>query len=316
MRACLVGQIVTVLLSAAVVSSGAEPATKPATKPVATRTSPSAARSAVRTAVTALTKEYEQFLRKPAAAEVRATCNYFTDHPDSSVTPDVIAAVLVTGGGGDQVAAYVKWQLLSGLPATVDEATGKQLLQAYRAAPLPLARPGISPEDQKTLDRLAQGRKESDEPDLKAQLDDAVNAVARSNAPILAYRDELYRRLPKNADAFAAALEDLAERQSTGAEGRDLVKALATDVRQWAASEPPPPRTLAAMGKAFRRLADTRGPQYYGSPYWRESGNGGFAWRKSRAEIDSGHALKDLAVFLDEQSQHPPLDLTIKDNKK
>ena len=65
------------------------------------------------------------------------------------------------------------------------------------------------------------------------------------------------------------------------------------------------------MAKAVRRLADAKGPQYYEAPYWRERANL-FAWRKTRGALDSGHALKDLAVFLEEQSRQPPTDLTVK----
>src|SRR5439155_151627 len=73
----------------------------------------------------------------------------------------------------------------------------------------------------------------------------------------------------------------------------------------------PQPQTLALRAKAVRRLADSKSPQYYDAPYWRDSAHV-FAWRKTRSGVDTGHALKDLAVMLEEQSRQPPIDLTIK----
>ena len=307
-----------VLIARVAVAAGpsSRPTSIPTTRPVPKKLIPStAAQSTVRNAVAALIKEYEDAARKPGAS-LRASCNYFLDHPSTELTPDAVfnAILAPVGGGGDaRVAAYMRWQLLSGLPAKADDATAKQLLAAYRASPGPLPRAGISPDDQRKLDRLVQGAKQSDEPDLLAKLEDAVNAGRRENLPILAYRDELYRRLPKTPQAFALALEDLSQRNNAVADGKDLVKAFVADVRAWAgeADPSPPPATLAALAKAVRRLADTKGPQYYDAPYWRERANV-FGWRKTRGGVDSGHALKDLAVFLEEQSRQPPIDLTIK----
>jgi len=271
-----------------------------------------AAKSALRAAVAALSKEYEQFQRRPSDHPMREACNYFLDHPDENVTSDVVLAALSSPVGEPRAAAYVRWQLLSALPETVDEATAKQLIVVYRAAPAPLPRTGISRDDQQRMDRLTQSAKQADEPDIQRQVEEAVSAVGRQNAPILSYRDELYRRLPKNADTFAAAMDDLLGRCGAVADGKDLIKSLAKDVRAWLASDSPPPATVAALARAARKLADTKGPQYYQSVYFNERG-GVFAWHKTRAGVDTGHALKDLAVLLEEQSQRPPLNLDIKD---
>jgi hypothetical protein len=268
-----------------------------------------AAKVALRAAVAALTKEYERFQRDPIQNGLRQSCNYFLDHPDPDLAPDVLLAVLANASGGDpHLAAYLKWQLLSGLPETPDdEAAAKQLLVAYRSAPLPRARPGASADDQRRLERFTQSARQGDESDIERRLDAAVADVRRLNAPVLAYRDELYRRLPKTPETFAAAMDDLLARANAVADGKDLVKALAKDVRAWLASADAPParQTLAALARAARRLADTKGPQYYQSPYWNERTRR-LAWRKTRAGVDSGHALKDLAVLLEEQCRRPP----------
>src|SRR5947199_25372 len=81
-------------------------------------------------------------------------------------------------------------------PAKVDDAMAKPLLTAYRASPAPLPRPGMSQDDQQKLDRMVQGAAMSDEPAIVEKYEDWVNSARRENQPILAYRDELYRRLP------------------------------------------------------------------------------------------------------------------------
>ena len=320
---------------AAAAAKAAPSATKATTRPATTRPATTRAagasarglsdpaRLALRTAVTALTKEYEQSLRDPKSASVRANATYFKDQPpEVELAADAIAQALLAGGGGDpRVVAYVKWQLLSGLPDSIDpdaadgaQSLTRQLIAAYRSAPRPIPRPGISADDQQRLDRLLQGARQSDEPNFIETIDRAVNDARRDNTPILAYRDELYRRLPKTPDTFAAALDDLLQRLNAEAEGKELVKLLVKDVREWSAGDAATPPTLLALARATRRLADTKGPQYYTTPYWNERSNL-FAWRKTRAAVDSARTLKDLAVHLEELSQKPQVDLTIKEKK-
>jgi hypothetical protein len=246
---------------------------------------------------------------------VRESANYFLDHPSSDVTPEAIVFALQSRGGEPRTSAYVKWQLLSGLPTDkeLDPAITKQLLLAYRAAPQPIARPGISPQDQQKLDVYVQGRKMEEEPDLKAYMESAVAQADRQNKVILLYRDELYRRLPKGPETFAAALDDMTQRLNAVADAKDLAKMLVKDVREWGAAEPRSPQQMLALAKASRRLADTKGPQYYTSPSWRTSSNL-FGWNKSRSGPDGASALKDLAVYLEELAQQPPLELKEKKN--
>src|SRR5262249_1065171 len=150
--------------------------------------SDTAARAAVKNAVVALNKEFEQSLRKPADHSLRASCNYFADHPSKDLTADAILPALLGPGVGDgKATAYVRWQLLAGLPAKLDDAAAKQLLAAYRGAPPPIPRVGISTEDQQRMDRVIQSAKQADEPDLRGKVDEALSANRRDNSVILAY---------------------------------------------------------------------------------------------------------------------------------
>ena len=343
--------VVMSLLPSLIAAAPAKPAARAAaTKPASTTTTTTAstasttravtlaqrrakadaAAAAVRAAVVALTKEYEDFLRNGGTA-AREASNYFRDYPNEAVTPEAVVTVLQARGGGDpRTSAYVKWQLHSAQPdgeAAADDGSGngsaggsgnetapalaKQLLAAYRAAPQPIPRPGMSPQDQKQLDAYVRGKKQSEEADLKADFGAGVARVARQNAVILRYRDDLYKKLPKNPETFAAGMDDLVQRLQVAAEDKAMLKQLVADVRQWAAVEPRPPHVLSALARAARKLADTKGPQYYDAPYWRSSNV--FGWRKARGSVDSASALKDLAVYLEEQAATPPLE--IKDAK-
>jgi hypothetical protein len=302
--------IALIVLMMTTCGTAAAAASAPSSKPAAsTRRSSSSndpARAAVRSAATTLAKEYEAYLKNPRSAELRSSGNYFKDHPSKDVNAEAIASALLGGRGDPRESAYIRWQLLSGLPETLDPQIAKELLTAYRASPGPAPRPGIGQEDQQRLYVAIQGKKESDVSDLKAAIGDAVSRVARDNAPVLGYRDELYKKLPKTPEAFAAAVDDLTQRTNAAAETKDLVKSLAADVRNWAATANPPPDVLARVARGVRALADAKGPQYYDEPYWYERGHV-LKWRSAHAAVETGHTLKDLAVYLEEQSQQPPM---------
>src|SRR5262245_62168306 len=190
MRMAHLGIIGCVVLAAAVGSFAASPTTRaspsikptsiPTSRPVAKKlgsASDAAARAAVKNAVAALNKEFDQSIRKPADHSLRASCNYFADHPSKELTAEAIVPAMLGPGVGDgRATAYVRWQLLSGLPGKLDDATAKQLRAAYRGAPPPIARVGISAEDQQRMDRIVQSAKPEEEPDLRAKMDEALSA--------------------------------------------------------------------------------------------------------------------------------------------
>jgi hypothetical protein len=285
---------------------GAAPVTRTTTRATTRKTD--ADRRAVRAAVAALVKEF-------AKGEPRPACTYFKDHPSKEITDAAIVEELTAPFSNARQAAYIRCQLLSGLSESPDEQTVTQLLTGYRAAPMPFGRPGISTSEQQKLDQLVRGKTLADEADLKHQIELLFESAAKENQPILAYRDELYRRLPKDLPTFAAVLTDLNIRMAAVADGKELVKQFAKDVHDWAATKNPPPSQLAGVADAVRKLADSKGPYYYGSASWRPSSRS-FTWTKTRSGIDNGKALKELADALEEQSRQPPLALEQKTKEK
>jgi hypothetical protein len=282
------------VIALAIAALGAAVTTKPATR------RSGADRAAVRAAVTALGKEF-------AADKLRPACTYFKDVPAKDISDTAILDELTAPFSNARLSAYVRWQLLSGLSDEPDANMMTRLLAAYRGAPTPFARPGIAVSEQQKLDQFVRGKQLVDEADVKRQAALIFEAAAKQNQPILAYRDELYRRLPKDLNTIAAALTDLSYRMSVVADGKELVKMFARDVQEWATTKGSP-RQLAAVAEAVRKLADSKGPYYYSTPSWRQSSRS-FGWTNTRTGIDSGDALEDLADALDEQSRQPPLTL-------
>jgi hypothetical protein len=260
----------------------------------------------------ALAREFHEHLADPREHLLRSSSNYFDKAAAGRVAPEALVASLNFSSADFREACYVNWQLLSGVPAPADASTAPVLLSAYRSAPAPISRPGVSNESQRALEGLFKGKKMADEADVAEQWQGILDAAGKDNAPVLAYRDELYHRLPKGFETFAAAMEDLLVRLNAVIESKERVKALAGDMKAWASSESPPAEQLSALARAARRLADSKGPQYYVSASWRESSSA-FVWRKSRTGIDTAHELKDLASFLDEQARQPVLKLDVKE---
>jgi hypothetical protein len=217
---------------------------------------------------------------------------------------------LLQSSGDPRLQGYVKWQLLSALPEALDEKLAPKFLAAYRAAPPPAPRPGISQIERQQLDRAVQGKKGSEEGELQSQFDAAVSKNRQGNQPILAYRNELYRKLPKALDTFAASLDDAYERFHADADAKPLLKDLDRDVRGWAVGgKSPSSQSMLALARAVRKLAGEKGPEFYKTLYYSEPKHS-LVWRKAHADLGNEKALADLAVFLEEQALAPPLKTT------
>src|SRR3954453_8491882 len=106
-------------LTLAHASHAAAPAaapTKPGSTPAATaKPGP----SPVAPAIAALVKEYQTSFKEKKGEGLREKCDYFASDKPDGVTPDVILAALdkpIPGAADSRAEAYVKWQLLSGIP--------------------------------------------------------------------------------------------------------------------------------------------------------------------------------------------------------
>jgi hypothetical protein len=336
-RHAAVAVLTSILVTSGVgFARGADPATTPATqaatKPApasrpsasARRAEAAATKAAIQTAVTDLTKEFQAALKSSNltegsdAALGRSQCDYFTEKPSDALSNDAILAALNRQYGADPLTAYVKWQLLSGLKDGTSEEETRELaaglLKAYRTAPRPMQRPGVSRDQQQQLDKALRGKGQSDQAALREQLDAEVQRVARINGPVLVYRDELFRRLPASYETYAAGFEDAVARLQAGVDVREHAEKLTNNVRTWAAAGAPP-QQVAAMSQAVAKLTKQRGPEYYDDVEW-SAEDRKLAWRRTSRSLNEGKALDELIEYLNAQAADPNGGLKFKDNDK
>ena len=296
--------------------AAATPATSaPTTRAASDRRADAAAarHPAVQAAVAELTREIEAAL---AAGEgsPRVHGDYFPAVLAADLPPAAVTAALRRPISSDpRVAAYVKWQLLSGLPKDVDEKTAAELLQAYRAAPPPLPRPGLEKQHRDELDRMIRGARENDEEALANRFEQIVERIARDNRYLLAYRDELFARLPPGYDALAAGLDDAAARMKVGADAAEHTRIVCKLIPQWATADAPPEQ-LRAMSRAIAQLERKKGQEYYNRLYWSAS-YGRMTFSRSRGSLASVSQLEAVQEFLDDRIRNPTSPLKLKEER-
>jgi hypothetical protein len=257
-------------------------------------TRPSAeAIKALDTAVKSLAKEYQDFEKNPSAS-IRTESNYFKDNA-ADVPAEALWDMLGRRLDSDPaVDGYVKWQLLSApSAASVEGKLVAKAAKAYRAAPLPLARPGRVGNNQ--LAKALQGKKEADVTQINTELTTAIQTKATQNEPILKYRDSLYDRLPPGPEKFELGLRDFVARQQAGANAADLATKLAADIQAWVPTAKKP--QLSGVGQMLVRAAHETGPEFYTAADWKDDKRGG-EWSKKRIGEDSAIPLADLVTEL------------------
>jgi len=108
------------------------------------------------------------------------------------------------------------------------------VINVYRRAPVPGNHPGA---DRMALERLLNRvgiSKAEAEPDINKEFGDVITKYRQQIEPILAYRDELYARLPAGYDTLVAGLSDVYDRVSHGAPANEFWTTVSAGVRSWA----------------------------------------------------------------------------------
>jgi hypothetical protein len=273
------------VLLLALTAMGADRA-RPTSRPSA------AAQKASNAAIKALSAE-------AASAAPRQKCDYFVEHPTAGLTPEMVLMVLSRPLGDDTTTeCYVRWQLLSALPEQLDAKQAEALLRCYVDAPPPMPRPGMTQIDRQRWDRVLQRAGKDDEAALREQLADQTDAVARGNTPVLAYRDELFSRLPDSYGKYQAALADAWERVDCGVDARAFVRAVIGGMRAWAIGADE--EQLATLSEDVRGLRSRRPGEYYADVVWSETRLRMTA-RRQRRSLE-GKDLADLIEFLDQRA--------------
>jgi hypothetical protein len=208
-----------------------------AAKPAATEKQPSVSKPilTIPHAIVALQKEYQAYAKDPQANKIRAKSDYFKENPAPDATAESILKALegsVAGGPGAQ--AYVKWQLLSAVPDKFPDDLVKRAIAVYRRAPSPIEHPGL---ERRSLNKLVNGLRKEQVAPTQREFDQALEQVKEANHPVLAYRNELYNRLPLKLEALYAGLEDINERGSRGLNVTAIFDNVSAGIRSWAISQ-------------------------------------------------------------------------------
>jgi hypothetical protein len=164
----------------------------------------------------------------------RTTSDYFSNAEKRPEPADVLRALGRRLGNTPPADAYIKWQLLSALPDTLDDRQSLRLAELLVTAPAPAPLPGITPEEKRDLDRELRKLTKDTYVDFNTQWANHVSKASEVNTHILSYRDALAMRLPSQPLAIRARLEDLQVRVNAGISvGKSPDQAFA-QARTWA----------------------------------------------------------------------------------
>jgi hypothetical protein len=254
-------------------------------------------------AVADLKKEYAAPLKDPQSSKLRAQSSYFVDHPVRLAPESLLDALERPLGDDPRCVAYVRWQLLSAAPEKFDPKHLKRVLAVYEKAPAPLPRFGLSPDDKNKLDALVLKSKRDDDAALSTRLEERVRQGAEANKPILAYRDELYARLPEGYESLVAGLRDARERTAAAAGGGAYdahAARVVKDAQAWAQSGSADPDQCARLSEIVARLRFVRSEPYYARAVWRQVRP---SWSTRSDGVYSPRKLADLEAVLKEAHQ-------------
>ena len=232
-------------------------------KPVAAKPDPKAAAAAtkaVQAAITSLQKELSAH-QKDSQTPLRDKCNYFVENPSPDLRPEAIVQALNSSISPDASSdSYIKWQLLSGAPPKFDVETGRLATIAYMKAAKPSPRPGMNVADKRQLDSLAKEvRNVDDSLAITKKLETLVASWEEHNKPDLAYRDDLYSRLPAGPEALVAHLEDVTQRIEAGYTGEHIMSETAKEITKWIDTSPPAAHLYAMAERVKKVIAKAGG---------------------------------------------------------
>lgn len=243
-------------------------------------------------AVAALQKEYQAHLKIPKTSPLRGKSDYFKENA-ADITPDSIVKALETSVSGPYPTdAYVKWQLLSGMPAKIPDELVKRAIAVYRHAPAPANNPGL---DHRAMNKAIMGVQKNRIPDVQKEFDSALADNGKVNHIVLSYRDELYTRLPATYDVLLAGLEDAGERASCGLNASGFFATVSGGIRAWTLTQPKPGQVQNMLDQAMR-IKDAVAKDA-NKPYHKLVDENGVKWKVEGAMIDT-KKLDELIKFL------------------
>ncbi len=276
-------------------SSGRGPSS---TQPVAP--SPRSPDELLQEAIDLLLQEFEA--GQKGGQPLRQTSDYFNDLAPGDLPEDAVLRALGRRVSSDpRATAYVRWQLLSGLPPVVAGPSVEGVYRAAQAAPPPLQAFGFARAQKAELDREApRVRDEAALARLDSRIAAGVEGAVLNNQYILLYRDALYARLPTGAPKIVAGAGEVVARQRAGLDGAAMARQLEDDVIEWLETTPPTDE-LKLVRDALGRIAPALTPVEIVEGVVLEHGHGKLNTRTS----DPRRAIADARLRIEELLRGP-----------
>ncbi|HEV7298750.1 MAG TPA: hypothetical protein VGN72_05240 [Tepidisphaeraceae bacterium] len=266
--------LLAVVLSWPLMAHAADDATAPKTEPPAATAKPpkappvkpkkpaaDPADALITDAVAKLSAEYDM-ARK--GGSLRTDADFFEGQPPAALTPEKVLGAIAKPVAKDPAQdAYVRWQLLSAIPGTIDdEKLAEKVLAIYRGAPRPMTRIATEFNNRKVVNRMVQDRSLPDAV-AKAQFDDAIVKWTAYNVPIYAFRDALLLKAAPSSDLIIAGLADAADRYRAADPdaGSDQLSAVQQVTSSWAMNVKQPRQKLQ-VADAVERLRKAQPVEY------------------------------------------------------
>lgn len=265
-------------------------------------------------AIVDLKREYAAHVKDPEHDKLRTEAGYFKKGTPKS-PPETVLTVIekpVPGvpPGDARQAAYIRWQLLSALPEKLDDDHARRLLKIYDRAPLPAPRYGMSKQDRDKLNKVIPAARKEDDVELTTALEQQVARSALPDRPVLAFRDELYRRLPLGRDKLVAGMTDAKSRLELAADKETLAELLAEDLTKWTTGLDADRAAVREVVELFGKLRMVESPPYYAYASVR---SGKLGWRDrtdtllTKAKLTALHKqLLEAAAALEKQPAAAP----------
>ena len=283
---------------------------RPAAGPAA-RQQPQPNAGPVMDAARAILKEYQTIMKDKKGEGLREKADYFGEKKPEGVNAESVLAVLekrIPGATDPRAEAYVKWQLLSGVGEKFPEELRARATKVYLNAPKPKASPGLNRANlDRKLNRDVGLMNKDAEGEVNKAYQDVITNWRVDIEPYLAYRDELYAKLPTGYDTFVAGLTDIYDRVTRGAPANEFWTTLGAGIRTWALTATDA-RQLQNMAGAVAKLQETVKDERnkpYAHVRW-ESGDKfmGLKWH-SEQTIRELRSVDDVAVLLEERAKNP-----------
>jgi hypothetical protein len=236
-------------------------------------------------------------------------------NPSPGITVDAIMDVLTQSDDAPaSESCYIKWQLLSGLPAKADGALAPRIGDLYANAPGPAPNPSLTSADKSQLN-AQMSRMTADEAEMvNTAWTKHLSDWSAANAPIISYSEALFGMLPEGLGATTLGFQDTYQRRAAaGVACDDFANQVISQARDWAVGAQPPD-LLAAAGQCARWskvYGATFPPSVYTGVKW-DAQRHQLSWQSSPIHCLSKSALDTFGKFLRDQANTPGGGIQIK----